>query len=73
MQKKGIQVIINRNLAEKHFGERRTIRYQVTDEKAIKKVKNIILMIGDGISLQPRELSLIPTLQVGKREIADII
>ncbi|WP_177504828.1 hypothetical protein [Anaerosinus sp.] len=73
MQKKGIQVIINRNLAEKHFGERRIIRYQVTDEKAIKKVKNIILMIGDGISLQPRELSLIPTLQVGKREIADII
>ena len=31
MQKKGIQVIINRNLAEKHFGERRIIRYQVTD------------------------------------------
>ncbi len=65
--------MINRNLAEKYFGERRTIRYQVTDEKAIKKVKNIILMIGDGISLQPRESSLIPTLQVGKREIADII
>lgn len=65
--------MINRNLAEKHFGERRAIRYQVTDEKAIKKVKNIILMIGDGISLQPRESSLIPTLQVGKREIADII
>lgn len=37
----------------------RVVKYKVTDEKASKKAKNVILFVGDGMSLQARQMARI--------------
>ena len=47
-------------------GQARTVQYQVMEQKAARKAKNVILMIGDGMSLQAREMARV--LSKGMKE-----
>ena len=40
-------------------GNKNVVNYTVTDAKAKKKAKNVILFVGDGMSLQAREMARI--------------
>ncbi len=45
------------DIVVKAGGESRRLQYTATAEQAVKRAKNVILMIGDGMSLQAREMA----------------
>lgn len=54
-------------------GNQRTIEYTVTAEKATKKAKNVILYIGDGMSLQAREIARILSKGITEGKYNDLL
>ncbi|WP_110955397.1 alkaline phosphatase [Anaerosinus massiliensis] len=54
MKKAGnIDIVVNAN------GSKRVVNYNIVADKAQKKAKNVILFVGDGMSLQAREMARI--------------
>lgn len=55
-------------------GETRTVRYQVTEEKApSRRAKNVVLMVGDGMSLQAREMGRILAKGIDEGKYNDLL
>lgn len=51
----------------------RTAKYTVTNEKAKKRAKNVILFIGDGMSLQAREIARILSKGINEGKYNDLL
>lgn len=51
----------------------RTIKYTVTDEKAPKLAKNVFLFIGDGMSLQAREIARVLSKGITEGKYNDLL
>ena len=51
----------------------RTAKYVVTNEKAKKRAKNVILFVGDGMSLQAREIARILSKGISEGKYNDLL
>ncbi len=63
----------NAEITVKANNQKRTVHYTITDEKAVKKAKNVILMIGDGMSLQAREITRILSKGMTEGKFNDLL
>ncbi|WP_455598738.1 alkaline phosphatase [Cloacibacillus sp.] len=52
---------------------RRSVEYSVTDEKSKKRAKNVILLIGDGMSVQAREIARILSKGITEGKYNDLL
>lgn len=52
---------------------KRTVNYTVTDEKAKKRAKNVILFIGDGMSVQAREIARVLSKGITEGKYNDLL
>ncbi len=63
----------NAEITVKANNQKRTVHYTISDEKAVKKAKNVILMIGDGMSLQAREITRILSKGMTEGKFNDLL
>ena len=54
-------------------GAKRSVSYKVTNEKAKKRAKNVILFVGDGMSLQAREIARIMSKGITEGRYNDLL
>ncbi|HIU63700.1 MAG TPA: alkaline phosphatase [Candidatus Avacidaminococcus intestinavium] len=52
---------------------KRSVEYVVVADKAVKKAKNVILMIGDGMSLQSRQIARILSKGINEGKYNDLL
>lgn len=62
-----VDIVVNAN------GNKRIVNYTITAEKSVKKAKNVILMIGDGMSLPAREMARILSKGITEGKYNDIL
>lgn len=61
------------NIQVKDDGAERSVSYKVTNEKAKKRAKNVILFVGDGMSLQAREIARILSKGITEGRYNDLL
>lgn len=61
------------NIQVKDDGAERSVSYKVTNEKAKKRAKNVILFVGDGMSVQAREIARILSKGITEGRYNDLL
>lgn len=67
------KVIVTAAVTTAHGVEKRTINYDITADKINKPAKNVILFVGDGMSLQARQIARILSKGITEGKYNDLL